>query len=359
MRRATWFRILVPAAALTATIAVAEIAFRTLLFSGYPFMRVFRNADFYANQLLDDEYWLLYHFVDGRYPPPSRPHPILGWIREFDRETLLHDDTPHVGDRRPVLLYGDSFAACKSAPCFEDILNPDPSFAGSCFMLNYGVGGYGVDQSHLLMSRTVSKYRNPVVIFSLLTEDVDRNVLTVRVGRKPRFRLENGRLVLTGVPIEGDIDAFFEQSRPPVFSYLLRVARTVLYRAVLPRSISGALQDEPRKRREKIELTAAILREAIAELRRTDVEFLFVVFVGNWQTETSVVEDDDWRLDAILAVLDQEGVRYLNAKTILRRDMRKTGRPVADYFLADGHYNEYANRVVAAELKGVLPMCRP
>jgi hypothetical protein len=82
--------------------------------------------------------------------------------------------------------------------------------------------------------------------------------------------------------------------------------------------------------------------------------------VGNWRGQSSVVEDDDWRLDAIADVLREERVPFLNARTILREDMRRTSQPLSAYFRAeDGHYSERANRVVASALKDSLAMCRP
>jgi hypothetical protein len=352
MSKTNYFKIVIPCLTIFGLLLLFEFTFRALVFSNLTFMKKFRDPSLYASSLSDDEYWLLYYYLDGKYKPPKDPHHILGWVGAFDRNFLIHQDTPQLKQRRPVLLYGDSFAACVARePCFQDVLNHDPTFSRKCFLLNYGVGNYGLDQIYILMTQTVQKYKDPIVVFSLLTEDIDRNILSVRIGQKPRFRLEGGKLRLINVPIDSNPTDFFERTRPRIYSYLFRMA---LYGGVLPTRLARALKGEEEKQNEKIDLAQALLKEAIADLRRHRLEFSFLVFVGNWRRVSSILDENDWRLDTIVRVLKEENVNYINAKDILREDMRETGRTVGEYFIPNGHYNGYTNTLIANRLKIAL-----
>jgi hypothetical protein len=356
MSKITYFKIAVPCLTMFGLFLLFEFTFRILVFSDLPFMKKFRHPSLYASYFSDDEYWFLNYYFKSGSQPPKDPHPILGWTGAFDRNQLIHRDAPQLSERRPVLLYGDSFAECVERPCFQDILNYDLTFSKKCYLLNYGVGGYGLDQIYILMTQTVPKYKDPIVIFSLLTEDIDRSVLSVRGGQKPRFRLEGGKFRLTNVPIDSNPADFFERARPRIYSYLLRM---VLYGRVLPSWLERALQGEEEKRNEKIALTQVILKEAITNLRGHGLEFSFLVFVGRWKGVSSIMEENDWRLDTILRILKEENVKYINAKSIIREDMSATGRAAGKYFIAGGHYNGDTNILIANRLKIALdPECR-
>lgn len=96
-------------------------------------------------------------------------------------EDLRHQDAGNIGRRRPVLLFGDSFAAgVGDAESFQNILNHDEAFSRDYYLLNYGVSGYGVDQIYLMLQHTLPLYQRTIVIFSLMTFDLDRSILTFR-----------------------------------------------------------------------------------------------------------------------------------------------------------------------------------
>ena len=128
----------------TLSLVGAELGLRWLLTQESELAATLRDPDRYADPLTDDDYWLLKHRWDPTYQTLRKTHPRLGWTK-FADERQLHDDAAQVGDRRPVLLYGDSFAACtRGTRCFQDFLNEDPAFSAEHYLLNYGVGGFGV-----------------------------------------------------------------------------------------------------------------------------------------------------------------------------------------------------------------------
>lgn len=343
---------------LLATLALAEVALRALLFLPLGGLgRPLRRPDLYGGYFSDDDYWKLYYRFDPEFHPPDEPHPLLGWVGDFDRQTYLHQQTPDLRERRPVLLYGDSFAACSTPRCFEQYFNEDPEFSRRCFLMNYGVGGYGIDQTYLLFKESLARYRKPLVIWSLLTEDIDRTILSVRVGQKPFFDLAGGRLVLQGTPIDSDPARFFRDHPPEIPSYFWRaVDRTFGERFARLRSLHA--RESEAKRERKVALTQAILGEVARELRKRELDdAVFLVFVPNWIGESHIMQEHDWRLEAILGALDKENFPVVVTRDIVRADIARTSAQPADYFGSDAHPNDRYNALIVAALREHLGPC--
>ena len=333
-----------------ASVVVAELTFRTLLFSGAPYMQRFQKPGLYA-YIESDDYWKLYFLFGGKYKPPANPHPLLGWVGNFDRVSYRHSDTPLLHRRRPVLLYGDSFASCAVAEndCFQGILNQDPSFSEKHFLLNYGVGGYGVDQIFLLYENSIGGYQDPFVVLSLLTEDVDRGVLSVRTGQKPYYRVIDHRLVLSGIPIESRPEHFFRRHPPDIRSYLFRL---FVYSDGRPSKLKRSLRTQPSEVRSRIEaINEHILRDLVKDLRTRNVDHVFFIFHPLW----TLANQGDWRDAFLRRLFESMKVPYLSSHTILRQHAARHGTRLEDYYLEDnGHPNAYQNRILANELKAYV-----
>src|SRR5262249_36047810 len=119
-----------------------ELIFRAMLFSDIPYMQQYRDPALYA-YMESDNYWKL-ALLFGKYKPPQTPPPELGWVRRLiDWQTYVHVESVKAADKRPVLLYGDSFVACAEQlpkeECFQGMLNGDPHFSHKHYLLNYGV----------------------------------------------------------------------------------------------------------------------------------------------------------------------------------------------------------------------------
>jgi len=338
---------------------VAELAFRAALFSGIPPMKRYRVPELYA-YVESDDYWKLYFMLDGKYKPARTPHPLLGWVGDFDRRTYVHVEYARIEDKQPVLLYGDSFASCAVAPkdCFQGILNTDPEFSTKHFLLNYGVGGYGVDQIFLLYQESIGHYSHPFVIVSMLTDDLDRSVLSVRTGQKPFYQLVGDRLVLSGVPIDPSPESFFSKHRPRITSYLLRMFiysdafQVWVHSEGPPWRIKNHFRTEPLRMRSRIEqINQHIILEVIRDLRRRELDFVFVIFHPPW----ALAVHHDWRDEFLVRLLEANDVPYLSSKLIVKRHAERHQARIEDYYLPDnGHPNAHQNRIIADELKRYL-----
>ncbi len=327
--------------ALCLSVIILEIGFRIILFSGLSSFGNLRKAANYADHFSDDDYWKLVH-IFGRSAP--QPHPVLGWTNsKFSRDTYLHQDIDQMGKRRPVLLYGDSFAGCsREASCFQDILNVDEEFSKDHYLLNYGVGSYGLDQIFLLFQNSVDLYEDPFVVFSFMTFDLDRSLLTVRSGQKPYFRVEDDELILKGMPINANAEEFFSNNPPQIRSYIYR---RILY-GYAPKATVSVLRNDQERINGKKAINEKIIQKAITELRAKELDFVFLIFHPNWPGKSTLSSESDWRDPFLRKLLQENDVPYIWSKELFQQDTQGKS-----FMLRDGHPNSYFNQLIAEEIK--------
>jgi hypothetical protein len=332
-----------------AALLLAELGLRWALFGGSERFAGLRRAGRYAVPDTED-FWKLDHALGARFPPPEHPHPVLGWVGRFSPATYRHDDEASLAGRRPVLLYGDSFASCSpQARCFEELLNGDPEFAAGHYLLNYGVGGYGVDQILLLVQRTLDLYERPFVVLSVMTLDLDRSALTVRTGQKPRFALRAGELVPDGPPIERDAAAFFDAHPPEIRSY---VWRGVLFSRLVPRRVADWVTGERARVAQLEALNAALLRALLDEVRRRGLDCACVVFHPDAPGLCTLAGPEDWRDPFLRELLQGAGVPLIWSRDLLPPDEELDA---SLYILPeDGHPTTLFNTLVARAIKAAV-----
>jgi hypothetical protein len=325
--------------------AIAEVGFRFILFSDIPGFEAIRNPAGYADYYSDDDFWKL-HYLWG-HKPRSHLHPLLGWVGDFSPQTYVHDEANRLQGRRPVLLFGDSFAGCSNdALCFQDILNNDEEFSQVNYLLNYGVGSYGTDQILLLLQNTIPVYEQPFVVLSFMTFDMDRSILTVRTAPKPYFRVENDALSLKGVPVNSDPHEFYRTNPPQIKSY---VFRRLLY-GYMPDKFIEWVRGDAQRIEQKKELNRRIILEMISTLESHDLDFVFLIFHPNVSGVSPITEESDWRDPFLEQLLQENNVPYIWSKRLVPRNEGEV-LDVSDYFLEDGHPTTHFNELIAAEIK--------
>jgi len=331
----------------TLTVLVSEAVYRLLLFSQFPFMERYRDPSLYSDYYSDGDWWKLYYLFGKKEHEPTRhPHPLLGWTGDFSGESYRHDDADRLHGKRPVLLYGDSFARCLTTTneCFQGILNNDKEFSQQYFMLNYGVAGYGVDQIYLLLKHSIRLYDHPYVVIGLYTRDLDRSILPLFVGQKPYFDVLSDDLVLRGTPISDDPQRYLSKNPPKVWSYLYRLW---LYQDGRPWRIRLYLRGTEEIHRRKLLVNEKIILNIIHELQRRKIGHLFVIFA-----DKNSVKEMEWREGFLSELLDRHDTPYLSSRVIIMDDAKREGRTVDDYYIPmDGHPNAYQNLLIAKELK--------
>ena len=282
----------------------------------------------YASYFQDDDYWLLRKQWSSVHPPFTL-HQELGWIGDFDAETYRHTLEKEQKGRIPILLFGDSFSACvDEVLCFEDILDEHPTMSKDYYILNYGVGGYGIDQILMLMKRVVPLYPDAIVIAGFMTLDIDRAHLRYRDANKPKMDVHNKTLVLTHTP-KDDV-------KLNISSYLYR---KMLFSHFTPTKVRSYLHNEARARQKKIERLYYILDEMNQILKQHSG--FFVVF------DPLLDSPSDWRAQKVESWMRKKQAIHLLTREIY--DKRNTGERSA-FIRSDGHPTEYYNRKIAENI---------
>ena len=336
-------RLLILLLSTTCTLFACELGLRWLLFGQSSIGWSLRKAESYTVGPASDAYWMLRaRFGDASRPPERLHHPDLGWISgAFDGTTLRHHDAAAVGDRRPVLLFGDSYSRCNTpaSDCFEGWMQRSPA-SEEWALFNYGVRGYGLDQAVLLMERAteLSFDARPVVVLGIfLDQDLDRSALSFIQYPKPRFvQAGDGTFELAPPP---DPDAAV-----PIRSYL----------AALVSNRIGIGERGPDVRRADIEaVTTHLLDRARATLEERGLDYFVLLFVD----EPSLTDDGPvgWREQWVFDYLRRHDVPTVSTKSLLRAAARESGRPLSDYYGQEGmlahHLNALGNEVA---FRGIL-----
>ncbi len=340
----TLVNLMVGVVAACLTLVAAELVYRALLFHGPTYLENLRDPGLYAQSDSNDDYWKLRVAFGGT--PARRNDPLLGHIKsDIVPNTYLHANAGEIGSRTPVLFYGDSFAGCavRSEDCFEGILNSNREFSAKYYLINYGVGSYGLDQIYLLYQKTIGLYRNPIVVFSFLDADIDRCLLTMREGQKPYFTMINGQLALRGLPIEMDQRKFFADRPVAITSYLWRL---VMFR-MFPGSNDANSPSDP-QRSEKKKLAEALLLKVSRDLQARGLKYMFLVFEGLHRPWKPL----NWRIVFLADLFSKHHMPHIWVRMSIERSSTAKDFDHRKYIvsIADPHPNRLANSIVSERI---------
>ncbi|GKS59619.1 hypothetical protein YTPLAS18_31460 [Nitrospira sp.] len=166
-------------------------------------------------------------------PPYDVAHPLLGWTIAPSRTSAngLYKSSVE-GLRSPeagvalrsietdcrVALLGDSFTFGEHVPYEQTWAHfLDSALGPACQVLNFGVGGYGIDQMYLRYTEEARGWSPNVVVFAFIDHDVFRalgiySFLMFPGGAmpftKPRFVLDNDDLRLLNLPLISSDEIF-------------------------------------------------------------------------------------------------------------------------------------------------------
>ncbi|MDP6408087.1 MAG: hypothetical protein QGI46_01790, partial [Planctomycetota bacterium] len=345
-------------------LAGAELVFREILFGGGLLTerlgKPVRQAVFFADPDADGDYWKLHHlFTDSaRRDAFVRKDELVGWLDDsVTPGTYEHAQVRWLVDRRPVLMYGDSFAACvvPDSSCWQGLLEKSP-LRSKFMMLNYGTSAFGLDQAYLLMRESVDRWleRRPLVVIGILVDnDLDRCLLDFRGCSKPVVRLVDGQLEVDPPEI-GDVDAWLEEHPPEITSYLLRFLS--LRASWWPAALRHPEGEDASLVERKGMLSRAIIEEIANELRARELEFFFVLFHA---PESAASEGPwTWREELLIGTCAELEIPYVSSKRALRQDHERTGGSWKDYYIQEGtmkdHLSPRGNRAVFPAILGGL-----
>jgi hypothetical protein len=347
-----------------------EGTLRFLLFSDSGLARrvgaPLRAPWYYASVFSGRDYWKLEARFRSVEPPDPRqppPDPRFGWLKpEIDPATLRHADEARLAGRRPVLLYGDSFAACMTSAddCWQGLM--ERSDLGARFaLLNYGVVGYGFDQVYLLLRATLDLYADlePVVVIGILVDDdLDRCYLRLRDLPKPWFTLDGGADAPGGLALHAPTAATALEhvalDPPDVTSYA--------WRAFLTQSGLVKAWDVPAWTGEgdhaavKRALASALFGAIEQELTARGLERFYLLFHSRKSATAPI--PFLWQEPFLYAELERRELPFVSSKRALIESVRRTGTSLTDLFITDrtgpNHYDADGNAVVFEVLRAGL-----
>jgi len=329
-----------------------------LIFGGGPMEEwgaKFRNPRLYANSGREDLYWQLRRRFEPL--PTWRTEDTyddrVGWTSQhIIPGTYAHSDEIALGDRRPILLFGDSFAACifSAEYCYQGLMSRSAN-SEEFLLLNYGVGGFGLDQTTLMVRAALPRWRkhNPIVVVSIFVgDDLNRCALSFRQWPKPRFSLKGEGIALE--PFEPLSPEEWSKRNPPeAFSYLWR---WFVFGSRLPpwelRAHWAGYREPPMELRE---VCARLVRRLCTDLRQDGVDAFFLIFPD----KDDLRRPDPYRWEELLVVqeLKQAGFPYVSARRDLLAYLDSTGAS-AEAFYKEGHYNVLGTAIAfEAILRGI------
>lgn len=142
--------------------------------------------------------------------------PVLGWEpSSLANSAGMRDDREYETVPSPEMIrisaFGDSFTFASDVELEESWGKQLSALEPSIEVLNYGAGAYGLDQAYLRYLKRGTEYNPDIVFIGYMSENIARNVNVFRpfysrlygdaIFTKPRFKVENGSLILLENPI--------------------------------------------------------------------------------------------------------------------------------------------------------------
>lgn len=352
--------------AVLAALLACEGLMRLLLFGPAPFDALgadLRRPGRFADPDTEELYWTLtctWKPVPAYARRPADHDARLGWRDpRFASGTYAHRDEARVGARRPVLLYGDSFAACHGQleRCWDVQLEED-ELARELALLDYGVSGYGFDQITLLVEESLPRWleHRPLVLIGVLVDDdLNRTGQRLRQAPKPWFTLEpgaDGAELVYHPPAAGTVNAFLDANPPRSASWLVR---GLLTSRLVPDAWRHDLLGLDEQQAHTAEVARALIVRLHAFLAAHEVEHAFVLFHGRASVR---VDSYGWEEPLLLEELTRLRIPWVSTRTAFRADMAATGRTLLDYFALEGrarpHYGPTGMQVAFRAIRRAL-----
>ncbi len=292
-----------------------------------------------------------------------------------DREYALHPPAEKIR----IAAFGDSFTHCDDVSNSEtwehDLEVKDPQLE----VLNFGVGGYGIDQAFLRYRLEGKRFSPQIVLIGFMSENIYRSINTFRpfymsssgipLG-KPRFKIENNELILLPNPTAGkeDIQALlngdqafykklkagdgYEPRRYKKGAYdflasvrLYKMVKTVFLLQFRENIVLG--NGEYDTQGEAYKVTFTILKEFYAEVIKNDSIPVIVLFPTeadlNYYLRTGRTSSSP-----LIRELKEKGFRFIDLAPVLAAHKNE----FKSFFA--GHYTGQGNRLVSEAVYGYL-----
>lgn len=320
--------------------------------------------------------------------------PELGWSpRPGSRRTKLPDSINSAGmrddreysatpspDRVRIAAFGESFTYGAEVALGENWAKQLSAMEPAVEVLNYGVGGYGLDQAYLRYLKLGRQYHPDIVLIGYMSENMARSVSVYRpflvpegggIFSKPRFFLDDGKLVLLENPLRtiedyrtlmespaerlaelGQYDAHYRAKHNPSvwnFSPTVRLIKSLQVQlepeALVWRNDEGICAPETEAFQVTLEIMQAFYRQVL-ENGQLPVIVVFPYVYDFWRA----YRGESLHYEPFLQALSSEGLQYIDTFNAFL----PIKSPQQIETLMGGHFTPEGNQVVAGYLLDYL-----
>jgi hypothetical protein len=295
--------------------------------------------------------------------------PLLGWAHKPGQEGIFETpqfrtlvrindnglrDRPHSYARQNnierILVLGDSFAwgyGVEESERFSQLLEKSLDVEA----INAGVSGYSTDQELLWYQNEGIKYDTDLVILELAGNDVDDNdqQLVNHIYYKPKFVLEEGRLIPTGYPVpktspQGRFIYSLSQNSALAFFLVQRYFdfRSFYHQMKVNSDHASSPVSGLSTEKEDFKLTIALLDEMRNIAKSRNAKFMIVATDRWWDSPPGETYED------FINTLQTEGFLVLDVESMPGFD------PEVMLIPNDGHWNQAGHEFVAKEIKAFI-----
>lgn len=362
-----------------ATGADGQFSFRGYLLEPYvlPVQTLNRDIDAYVEN--ESSAIIIYDETTGwTYRPNSVRQDGIFTINAGSLRSRVNFDLNPRRDTLRVAAFGDSFVA-------GDDVNDDDVWARRLQLqleesgiraevLNFGVGGFGMDQAFLRWQKLGRDYDPDIVLFGFQPENLDRNVNVFRLLRfraggipfsKPRYVLQGDELILYNVPTLATDElkvAFASFSDNPLAKYEAfydsrefvsqwwMASRLASFIRALLKSESGSVAQDYGPGSERGELGKAIVGAFAESAQSSGAEF-FVVHLPR-RVHLQNLHDGNVSPFSYLLNHFNENYRFVDAEESLGSEYTER-----EYWGATFHYGPEINHLVAGIVADKIALC--
>lgn len=304
-------------------------------------------------------HWELRNNPDRRQAEFRSLDPDLGWVagEYISDNPLTPYELAETKIHNPILFFGDSFVAGikneqRTIPArLESKLDSQRVF-------NFGVCGYGIDQTFLRIKKTIDYFNQPHILFGLYYDDISRGMMQVTYAPKPYFA-KTDSLILQGVPVVTNPQEWRTEYPPNYYTCLAWV---------FLKGLTGYILESPwvmqklgpdwyhceskKSRKQAHKITRAIIMAAVEECKNRDIELTFVIFPFGHDI---MPEYTSWHHKMVTSIMTELETDYIDCSEVYNEYYQNIPDAnilyLLDYY---GHPNAEQNRMIADKIASHL-----
>ena len=332
----------------TALLSIAGLEVGVRLLNGVP---VFSTTNFVVRDLNRT-----FNFVANTYDP------LLGWrladglrsgLTTGEHGIRMNSQVVRPLPRKAILAVGDSFTA--GSEVADQYSWPAQLEAELGIPVNNtGVGGYGVDQIVLRAEALADLLEPRILIVGALSQDTLRNTYSVYGGgAKPYFRIENGKAILSGVPVPHSIAGNKEIGMARailghshlVYSIMVRIGK-------LPQWVSSRHHyRQEYDNKAGVDISCALMERLLAMSASRGIQIVFLMQYGGGEI---AVGDPPWFTTPVVQCARDKGFQVIDTFEPLKKILRSDNAAFKRLYVMHengtvyGHMSAEGNRLIAA-----------